>query len=404
MPMGTRRSHTKSRNGCIQCKARRIKCDERPSPCSNCARRQITCQYAPRVVSRTSPGGLSSSTTPTTLSPTSTATTSATSPSSIPPVSSFVTASGTGSLDLADLELLHHYTTSTYKTLPSGAAPDQHELWQIQVVQVGFQHEFLLRGILAVSALHLAYLRPMRREALTLQASTHQSIAIQLFHEALNRVSTSNCVALFSFSCIIVALTFAAPKPTGPDCAGVQKEILDWFHMVRGCNSVLQTQWETLSRSFLAPLLKKGMMHETAPTHSVRDTVHITGLLRLCSSEPLARDSDAANGYALAIHELLNAYTQVSVLMERKQDFVPVIFVWPVTIPQSYLVHLSECRPEAMVILAHYAALLQRVDDQWYMKGWAHYLVKQIDSALDEGWKPWLSWPKEVTGFRVVAN
>ncbi|PGH02729.1 hypothetical protein GX51_04463 [Blastomyces parvus] len=331
------------------------------------------------------------------------------------PTASFIGPSANGSpipsssgLDVIDLELLHHYTTFTYKTLPSGAAPDQHELWQTQVVQLGFQHEFLLRGILAAAALHLSYLRPQRRESLALRASTHQSMAVQSFHEALNRVDPSNCVAIFAFSCILVALTFAAPtNPAVPreqeGYQGAQKEILDWFHMVRGCNSVLQTQWETLSRSFLAPLLNKAMTQQTAPSHNVHDSDRVTDLLRLCSSERLAADRETANAYALAIHQLLNAYTQVSILTERKQDFVPVIFVWPIAIPQTYLKLLGERKPEAMVILAHYSALLHRLDGQWYMKGWARYLVKQIETALGEEWQPWLCWPKEVTGVQAAS-
>lgn len=297
---------------------------------------------------------------------------------------------------MSDLELLHHYTTATYKTLPSGASPDQHELWQIQVVQLGFQHEFLLRGILAVSALHLLYLYPNRQHSLALRASAHQSIALAAFQEALNRVDTSNCIAIFAFSCIIVVLAFATPR--SPESAGFQKDIFNWFHMIRGCNSVLQTQWETVSRSFLAPLLKRGMIHETTASHTIRDSHRVTDLLRLCSTERLAQDREAANAYALAIHELLNTYTQVSILMERKQDFVPVIFVWPIAIPQPYLVLLRDRQPEAMVILAYYSALLQRVDDQWFMRGWARYLVTQIDAAVGEEWQAWLAWPKEVTG------
>ncbi|PGH08681.1 hypothetical protein AJ79_05963 [Helicocarpus griseus UAMH5409] len=397
--MGARRSHTKSRNGCSQCKARRIKCDERPPLCSGCERRGIACDLAHRPESSTSrrTSATASPQLTTSLSASSRSPTLS-SPFAVPAFNGPAIPASSG-LDVIDLELLHHYTTFTYKTLPSGATPDQHELWQIQVVQLGFQHEFLLRGILAVSALHLSYLRPHRRESLALRASTHQSIAVQSFHEALNRVDTSNCVAIFAFSCIIVALTFAAPRsPEGPESLGAQKEILDWFYMVRGCNSVLQTQWPTLSQSFLAPLLKKGMTHETAASHTVRDSDRVTDLLRLCSSESVVQDRETANAYALAIHELLNAYTQVSILMERKQDFVPVIFVWPIAIPQAYLRLLGERKPEAMVILAHYSALLQRVDDQWFMKGWARYLVKQIETALGEEWQRWLEWPKEVTG------
>lgn len=226
---------------------------------------------------------------------------------------------------------------------------------------------------------------------------------MQCFHNALNRVDPSNCVALFAFSCVIVALTFATPKTTSPETpdspgTGLQKEVFDWFHMVRGCNSVVQTQWQTLSKSFLAPLLKKGMVHETAAADDVRDTEKVTELLRLCSLESVAQDRAVANAYALAIHELLNSYTQVSILINRKQDFVPVIFVWPIAIPQAYLSLLDEQRPEALVILAYYAALLKRVDTQWYMRGWALYLVRLVESALGDEWAEWLEWPKSVTG------
>jgi hypothetical protein len=313
--------------------------------------------------------------------------------------SGIATAEG---LDVIDLELLHHYTTVTYKTLPSGAAADQYELWQIQVVQLGFHHKFLLRGILAVAARHLCYLEPMRQEVLMLRASTHQSIAVRSFHHALNRVDSSNCVAIFAFSCIVVALAFARPK--NPGGMGLQKEIFDWFHMVRGCNSVLQTQWEIVSRSFLGPLVKKGMLHETAVSHTIRDSEWVTRLLRLCASENLAQDREASNACALAIHELLNAYAQVSILTERKQDFVPIIFVWAVAIPQSYLLLLQDRKPEAMVIMAYYSVLLQRVNDQWYMRGWARFLVEQIETTLGEEWQPWLSWPKEVTGANLAAT
>jgi hypothetical protein len=299
-------------------------------------------------------------------------------------------------LQVSDLELLHHYTTVTFKTLPSGSPPDSPELWQTQVVQLGFQHEFLLRGILAVSALHLRHLRPNRQESLALRASSHQTIALEAFQDALNQVDSSNCVAIFAFSCIVVVLAFASPRNS--KSIGFQKDLFDWFHMIRGCNSVLQTQWDAVSRSFLAPLLKKGMLQDTAASHRIPDCGRVTDLLRLCGTERSAHDRETANTYALAIHELLNSFTQVSLLMDRRQDFVPVIYVWPVAIPHRYLDMLRDQEAEAMVILAHYAVLLQRVDDQWFMQGWARYLVTQVDAALGNEWKEWLIWPKDVTG------
>ncbi|KAH8695043.1 C6 zinc finger protein [Talaromyces proteolyticus] len=373
----TRRSHTKSRNGCIQCKLRRIKCDEKYPQCSHSASSSQTLE--------------------------SPITSSSQSTSSIPskllgePLALPITPSG---LHVGDLELLHHYSTITYRTLPAVCGPDLHDLWQSQVVQLGLRHEFLLRGILAVSALHLAYLHPHRRESLALRADAHHSTALEIFRDVLNHVDQSNCVAIFAFSCFIVVLAFATPRRT--ESNDFEKDIFDWFHMIRGCNSVLQTQWETVSSSFLAPLVRKGMAHEAAGPHQTSDFDRVTGLLQLCASARLAQDRENTNAYALAIHELLNTYTQVSIRMRRKEDFIPTIFVWPISIPQRYLDMLRDRQPEAMIILAYYSALLQHIDNQWYMCGWARFLVAEIDAALSEEWHEWLLWPKEVTGFSVA--
>ncbi|KAK1828927.1 hypothetical protein QBC39DRAFT_264278 [Podospora conica] len=40
-----RRSHTKSRNGCTQCRRRRIKCDELRPKCTRCQKGDLTCKY-----------------------------------------------------------------------------------------------------------------------------------------------------------------------------------------------------------------------------------------------------------------------------------------------------------------------------------------------------------------------
>lgn len=41
----SRRSHRKSRLGCLNCKRRRIKCDESRPQCTNCVRHSIACDY-----------------------------------------------------------------------------------------------------------------------------------------------------------------------------------------------------------------------------------------------------------------------------------------------------------------------------------------------------------------------
>ena len=303
----------------------------------------------------------------------------------------------TSDLDISDLELLHHWTTVTFKTLLSDAPSDQHrDIWQIKVVQLGLKHDFLMRSILATSAFHLCYLFPGQRETYSLMASNHQSLALQSVQDILGQVDRYNCHAIFAFSCIIVVLTFAAPRKV--EDQGFQKEMLDWFHLLRGINSVLQLQWEVIANSFLAPLLRAGLENASISAHTVTNSDRITDLLRLCSSPSLANDREASNAYALSIHELLKVFTQATIRRERGSGLVAAVFVWPNSIPQAYLGLLADSKPEAMVILAHYSVLLHMLDGEWFMKGWAKHLVTSIAESVDDEWQEWLSWPKEMVG------
>jgi hypothetical protein len=58
--------------------------------------------------------------------------------------------------------LLHNFTTKTYSTLTADAS--LWEFWRDDVVQLGLSCDYVMRAVLAVSALHLAYHRPDRRD------------------------------------------------------------------------------------------------------------------------------------------------------------------------------------------------------------------------------------------------
>lgn len=83
-------------------------------------------------------------------------------------------------LAVEDLKLLHHFSTKTYATIDGLVA--QQDLWQGQVVRLGFQEPFVLRGILSIAALHLAALNlqedPTITAAFLSQASGHYNIGL----------------------------------------------------------------------------------------------------------------------------------------------------------------------------------------------------------------------------------
>lgn len=307
----------------------------------------------------------------------------------------------TTDLAAGDLELLHHFSTVTYATLADAcASADHRELWQVHAVRLGFKHEFLLRAILAVAALHLRHLNPHRTSYYDLMASTHQSFALETARDALTQVDENNCHAIFTFSCLIVIMTSASLRKQG----GVEahQEILEWFFLLRGCNSVAQLYWETLQLSFLYPLLNEVNNTETTATHTIKDADRIMDLLTTCCYSDATGDPETSKAYAMTVYELVKVFSQVSILRDRGQGLILSCCIWPNTIPQKYLDLLRDQKPQALIILAHYAVLLHWADNEWFMRGMARYLLDTIKSSVGEEWQGALQWPSSVIGSNLM--
>lgn len=163
---GPRRSHQKSRLGCRTCKSRKIKasapfiflqviisadtgidllikCDEQKPACGNCIRHHVNCDF---IETSAVPSHPSSTSFP--------------------------------DLNTDHLELLHNYTTSTYATLSE--SPIIRDFYRITVVQVGLECDYVMRSLLAVSSLQLAYYRPHMREHYRSMAVHHHEIASRI--------------------------------------------------------------------------------------------------------------------------------------------------------------------------------------------------------------------------------
>lgn len=64
----------------------------------------------------------------------------------------------TTELNLGDLELLQNWTMGAYTGF--GDKEGDEKLWQDEIPRMALAHPFLMRGILAVSALHMGRTRP----------------------------------------------------------------------------------------------------------------------------------------------------------------------------------------------------------------------------------------------------
>ncbi|EFW19645.1 hypothetical protein D8B26_007849 [Coccidioides posadasii str. Silveira] len=425
--MGPRRSHRKSRLGCLQCKRRKIKCDEAPPPCGNCKKHNIECQFAAVPVKSSSaakhgplsqarpvlppPGALIA--TAGRVNPVNNLHTGAT-PAYLPPTppnafnttpsgadqldifSSFVgpTTDLTSDLHLHDLELLHHYTTQTYRTLSYNN--EHKEIWKNYIPKEALSHPFLMHGLLAIAALHLfeycAEESDDRRKYLEL-ATRHQNLALSSFRPQLSNITPSNCQAVFAFSSLIAALAFAFSKSAGNIRAGEPVEqVLQDFFLFRGVEGVLTAFWDIIRKGKLGPLVHR----PSDPTCSQpisRDVINALDYLHDCNGENVTQISaEEKAAYNHAIRELRISF-------ERSPSSWETVFRWPIVLPEAYLTHLENRRPMALVILAHYCVILGRLDACWWSQGWSGHLFEAIYRSLNVSWRPLLQWPMQMIGL-----
>ncbi|EXJ80020.1 hypothetical protein A1O3_08306 [Capronia epimyces CBS 606.96] len=304
-----------------------------------------------------------------------------------------VSTKQTTDLDITELRLMHHFTSVVAPDLANAQTAEALALWQVHVVKLGFKHHFLLRGILAVSAFHLAYLHPDKRADYELIGTTHQSIGLSEFHDTLAKVDETNCHAMFAFSCLLIILTFASSAKETPK--DFTTDVLRWFYLLRGANVVLNLYAETIRCSFLKPLLDEMGHIETTAAYIFPDTDQITKLFRICSSPE--HDKETSQAYDLAIHSLLSTFVQASLLRQRGDGTVLATFVWPLNLPPKFLDLLGEKQPEAMTILAHYCVLIywgeSHENDTWFINGWAKYMLATVEESLPDSWQEQIKWP-----------
>ncbi|KAL4805910.1 hypothetical protein BDV18DRAFT_140153 [Aspergillus unguis] len=130
-----RRRHRKSRNGCMECKRRRIKCDEVKPSCSRCILTMQQCIYG--------------NTQPDQLLPTPSPRTSSLERQS-PPLLESLHLSQKVEVDTSDTALYHHYLTHTSKTLTANKT-DHHAI-QICLPTLALKSKTVFHSILALSA------------------------------------------------------------------------------------------------------------------------------------------------------------------------------------------------------------------------------------------------------------
>ncbi|KAL4930515.1 uncharacterized protein BDV17DRAFT_40066 [Aspergillus undulatus] len=387
--MAQRRSHNKSRHGCLECKRRRVKCDESRPVCANCARRQANCEYD-------SAGPLrwmtDDSRSPRPISDRQTA----------PPspdfslLRQFRSTHGADNgdvnlpaLNICDLELILQWVNKSY--LIFTRCQQTESVWRTYVPEEALCHPFLMHGILAFAALHIACTRSpvspgfpghagQRRDYLQI-AISHQDQALALYREKLGDINTNNAKAMFAFASIIVLYAFGFPRTSEPGSTAVG-ELVQAFVLTRGVQHILGQAMSAIFDDSSWALLRD--LNDYDPTLSLEAQAAIDRLHKVnetCTrQDPILHDSALYQGAIDHLADMMAAmYAGMGFALACR---------WVIKLQPAFLDHLQDRRPLSLVILAHFCALLPRLQDVWFGIEWGTRVLQDIWYSLDDSWQP----------------
>ncbi|RDL42214.1 uncharacterized protein BP5553_02193 [Venustampulla echinocandica] len=394
--MSSRRHHSKSRKGCLQCKQRRTKCDETKPVCLRCGKRGDTCSFTHSpivVISSYSGPQLRSSDSKEVPSEITTPLTQDSENGSDPEIS---LASRYALKDDGNdtLRLIHYYGLSTRKLLADG--DEQIPIWRDVIPALAFEHDFLLSGLLAITSLHLALIHPSKVHHNA--ALHHYAKAIALFRPHLSAINPDNVSALFTFSCLVAVYSFGIHQTPGSHFSPLL-EIQEVFTLFRGIGVVVKTGAKWLEKgpisSFILPMPSNPSATLTSPGLE-SSLAHLS-----TRNEKTTIDASLRGTYATMIALLRQSF----LLVQETQIVKWAIFPLPIFAPIEFMGVLKEREPLALIILAHYAVLLHWRRDQLWLKGWGKEVIDAVRQVLGEEWQESLEWPvAEMEGRTQVGS
>lgn len=390
----SRRPHKKSRSGCARCKKRKIKCDELKPSCQNCLKHSVQCDFQ---LSRPSLSWGS----PKPPSPYASTSNHATSQVSIASPTSqgntIYSHQQLPALNMLDLELLHNFTNSTCNTFHSD--PILKTLWRINIPQLAFSCDFVMRGMLALSALHLAYFRPERQEFLLSHAMLQHEVGLREATSILSDVTDENCTYIYIFSVMTCMFTLASPRKSDDFLVFGESGISEWLILCRGIRTIIEASQETLKNGVLGPMFIAGgrryLLREQISEELTEEGEQLDQLLNLIKSS--SKSQTDLEIYTTAIHELRKSFSVVfrpDVSLESGD-----VFIWFFRIPKEYLVLLRERTQEALTIFAYFCVIPKRLEFNWWIEGWSTHLISRIYNLLDNEHRLYVRWPIEQIGW-----
>lgn len=297
---------------------------------------------------------------------------------------------------------MHHYSTSTCFTMTD--VEQNQSTWQHDMARLAFKHEFLLHGLLALSALHMSSDTYFRDYSLGGLARNHQSLALESYIPLLKDINQDNCNALFAFSAILGATSFAFLQHQEVEISSSEfiTSVIDVFELLVGSTAIAIEGRTWLQNGSLSCLLGPHPFLARETSDCSVDAKSSLDAVLACAEVAQSPESSGPNTpescmsiYASSAEQLTGLFPASA----NKLVSMEKVIGWPALSGSPLISRLKKGDAIAMIILAHYGAALHTNEHIWYLKGLGNRLVRAIFDIVEEEWRPYLSWPLSRTSM-----
>ncbi|KAK1701698.1 hypothetical protein BDP67DRAFT_355526, partial [Colletotrichum lupini] len=405
-----RRSHKKSRNGCQNCKRRKVKCDEIHPECTNCVRFSMKCDYLSASTEEQTSTSLgdderqgkrirqNEERKPATDIPTPTASDMESDYGQTPSSHIDSLLRNACILDIQSLELLHHYMCHTSITLGDP------QIFRDVIPPLGFKYECVMRMVLSITARHLTRLRPDQAGYYHRLAEDYAAAAFPEVTAMLAQVNDDNSQALYYATVLISLSSFATdPSPGNILLVAAEEDEVSWWALMRGVKIVISTTGlKNIRKQSTAALLCGSSTWNEPQTSALSVTsLALQWEKPLAEIEELVGEVYAAEDsiHRPAFTHLKECYRKLFTASDEQKfdngQMPSIIYGWLYELTEDFVLSIQRRDPVPLVLLGYYAVLLQQLEHHWFMEGWSLQVMNGVYALVEDGHRHFLTWPLE---------
>ncbi|KAI0887741.1 uncharacterized protein GGS22DRAFT_154146 [Annulohypoxylon maeteangense] len=385
----SRQFHRKSRNSCLPCRKRRVRCDLQPPTCSNCQRRNELCSYKQQQNQALDLALISS------LSYTTETwhrngdnffdgyvpleyATSHMAPNVLRHVDSpqwirQVTGVNTGSVNKVMEET---FFLSWLSNLEGATLAQEFD-------RQANSFKYVHRIITALYALHESSQKTSHSN-LHSTAYRYQIEASILFRNSQVEVNEANWLAILMFGIGVIVFQFASALE-----ASDEDSYMELLYILRNSFGLAAQ---------LGPYLHASPLMQFTKLHLGRLQLHLDDFTwaAICCLDSLKYPVDTTDEERRAcLHSIAALKGWVIEIDGYPRNWLHYIS-WPAALSDHYLTLLSQKHPVALVVFIYWCCIMHRCPKRWYMVGWPNRAADFAMKYLGEQWDYILEFPRKI--------